>query len=54
MRSVSAANESLRIDVEWSRRFEPGGDAAVVAHHADRQLGAPDVDRNDVGHRGGG
>ena len=46
--------QRVGVDGERRRRVDSRDEGAVVAHHAGRELGAADVDRNDVGHKGGG
>ncbi len=46
--------ERVGVEVELRRRVDACAERAVVADNSRRQLGAADVDRNDVGHKGGG
>jgi hypothetical protein len=46
--------ERVAVEIEARRRIESFAECAIVADDSRRQLGSADIDRNDVGHRGGG
>jgi hypothetical protein len=46
--------ERVGIKVELRRCIESCTEGAVVLDDSRRQLGPADIDRNDVGHKGGG